>query len=90
MRARIATLSALAVLWPACQPSDVVVPLTTVPPCGNGLVDDFETCDAADLRGESCDSLGLGTGCFESRESSRFQGGETRRTRGDTRCRADG
>ena len=37
-------------------------PVVSGPVCGDGVVEGAEVCEAGDLRGESCDSLGLGTG----------------------------
>lgn len=45
----------IAALGPACNGGAESV-------CGNGLVEPGEQCDAGDLQGESCDSLGLGVG----------------------------
>jgi len=40
----------------------LVQPLPTAPVCGNGKAEEFEECDTADLRGLSCQSLGLPAG----------------------------
>lgn len=40
----------------------------TTPNCGDGLVDADEECDGTDLNGQSCESLGMGTGTLTCNE----------------------
>ena len=40
----------------------VTVDVTVSFVCGNGVARGDEQCDVGDLRGQSCDSLGRGTG----------------------------
>jgi len=40
--------------------------------CGDGVVDDGEECDGADLDGETCESLGAGTGTLSCSEHCTF------------------
>ena len=53
----------------ATKPTTTIQPTTnTAIDCGNGLIDPDEECDGADLNGQSCEGLNLGTGtltCIE-------------------------
>ncbi len=44
----------------------------TMPRCGDGVTDPWEDCDGTDLAGNTCDSLGLGSGTLTCSTSCRF------------------
>jgi hypothetical protein len=44
-------------------------PILIFDDCGNGVIDSGETCDGSDLGGESCESLGFGSGTLLCRSS---------------------
>jgi hypothetical protein len=44
----------------------------STPVCGDGVAETTEPCDAADLQGESCESLGLGPGTLTCTASCAF------------------
>lgn len=49
------------------QDTDATAAPDTAPACGDGIAQDDEACDGGDLRGESCEALGLGGGTLGCR-----------------------